>query len=117
MPRAGAARKRVLFTTTLVLALFLFASSAHGHGFLAKPPSKNGGNQSTRAIDSIYYSVASFGIVDKAFFDGDHSVTPWTQPGGFDYKMAKERFPITLRPCILAAATAAASPTALAWTV
>ena len=102
MPRAGAARKRVLFTTTLVLALFLFASSAHGHGFLAKPPSKNGGNQSTRAIDSIYYSVASFGIVDKAFFDGDHSVTPWTQPGGFDYKMAKELVPDhpqTLHPC------------------
>lgn len=49
-----------------------------------------------------YYSIASFGIIDKAFFDGDHSVTPWTRPGEFDYALARDLIPghpQTLHPC------------------
>ena len=76
---------------------------ADGHGFLAKPPSKNGGDQTTRGEETaIYYSVASFGIIDKAYFDGDHSLTPWTRPGEFDHVMAREvvpGHPQTLHPC------------------
>lgn len=86
-------------------ALFcLFSAAAvHGHGFLAKPPSKNGGNQTTRGAETAtYYSIASFGIIDKAFFDGDHAVTPWTRPGEFDYALARDLIPghpQTLHPC------------------
>jgi len=76
---------------------------AHGHGFLAKPSSKNAGDLTTSLQDTAtYYSIASFGIIDKAFFDGDHSITPWNRPGEFDYALARDLIPghpQTLHPC------------------
>jgi len=77
---------------------------AHGHGLLAKPKSKNTGNLSTSSTvtASTHFAIASFGIVDKAFFDGDNGITPWMRPGEFDYKMAHDLIPghpQTLHPC------------------
>lgn len=77
---------------------------AHGHGLLAKPRSKNVGNLSTSSTTTAgtHFTIASFGIVDKAFFDGDHGITPWTRPGEFDYEMAHNliaEHPQTLHPC------------------
>merc|ERR1719443_945259 len=74
-----------------------------GHVILTKPMSKNNGNFTTPSLpSSSYFGLASFGIIDKAFFDGDNSVTPWTRPGEFDFYSAKNvvpNFPQLLHPC------------------
>eukprot|EP00957_Ditylum_brightwellii_P125648 9577061-Ditylum_brightwellii.AAC.1 len=86
---------------------FFFALSlpttTNGHGLLTYPPSKNGGDLGiTLKSSTEHFSIASFGIIDKAFFDQDHSKTPWTRPGHFDHALAKDLIgghPETLHPC------------------
>jgi len=46
--------------------------------------------------------LGSYGIIDKAFFHGDHSETPWTRPGEFNHRLATHLIPghpETLHPC------------------
>lgn len=91
----------------LQLSLFAIISTGirvvDGHGLLTVPPSKNGGTVSTPHESSTnHFSIASYGIIDKAFFDNDHSKTPWTRPGEFDHKLARDLIPghpQTLHPC------------------
>lgn len=74
-----------------------------GHGLLTVPSSKNGGTITTPNGDTgIHYAIASYGIIDKAFFDNDHSKTPWTRPGEFNHELARDLIPghpETLHPC------------------
>ena len=90
------------------LQLALFATlcvkaRVQGHGLLTVPPSKNGGTVSTPlSSTNEHYALAAYGIIDKAFFDNDHSQTPWTRPGDFDQKLARDLVsghPQTLHPC------------------
>jgi len=49
-----------------------------------------------------HFIMASYGIIDKAFFDDDHSITPWQHPGEFAHDMARDLIPghpQTLHPC------------------
>lgn len=88
--------------------VFLFfacslASLVNGHGALTHPPSKNGGNLSVTSWNPAdHFALASYGIIDKAFFDGDHSITPWKRAGEFDFHLARDvvpGHPQTLHPC------------------
>jgi len=85
------------------ILLCAITASVRGHGLLTKPASKNGGNLSTPLTSSTaHFAMASYGIIDKAFFDGDHGKTPWTKPGVFDFEMARDLlpgYPETLHPC------------------
>jgi len=86
------------------IVLFLVITElVDGHALLTLPPSKNGGTLSIpHASATDHFALASFGIIDKAFFNGDHSETPWTKPGEFDYKLAADLIsghPQTLHPC------------------
>jgi hypothetical protein len=91
----------------MIRSCFIFLSitrsTIKGHALLTKPSSKNGGNIATPDQDSaVHFAIASYGIIDKAFFDGDHSETPWTKPGEFDFEMARDLIsghPQTLHPC------------------
>lgn len=76
----------------LPIALLLYSiSSINGHGLLTFPPSKNGGTLSTpHSSETEHFALASFGIIDKAFFDNDHSITPWMRPGEFDFMLARD---------------------------
>lgn len=50
----------------------------------------------------MHFALASYGIIDKAFFDNDHSITPWTRPGEFSFEHARDllpEHPQTLHPC------------------
>ena len=50
----------------------------------------------------MHFALASYGIIDKAFFDNDHSKTPWTRPGEFSFEHARDLLPghpQTLHPC------------------
>eukprot|EP00592_Proboscia_alata_P008373 CAMPEP_0194358468 /NCGR_PEP_ID=MMETSP0174-20130528/5658_1 /TAXON_ID=216777 /ORGANISM="Proboscia alata, Strain PI-D3" /LENGTH=592 /DNA_ID=CAMNT_0039128783 /DNA_START=57 /DNA_END=1835 /DNA_ORIENTATION=+ len=75
----------------------------HGHGILALPPSKNSGTLATSTTLDItsYFALASYGIIDKAYFD-TNSVTPWNRPGDFTFEHARDLIPghpQTLHPC------------------
>jgi len=87
----------------VAVACAAFSGVAHGHGLLTLPSSKNGGSLATSdATAGNHFTIASFGIVDKAFFDEDHSATPWTRPGAFDWELARDLIPghpETLHPC------------------
>jgi len=78
-------------------------TTVHGHAVLTKPASKNGGTLSTPLLNPTdHFALASYGIIDKAFFNNDHSKTPWTSPGKFDHEMARDLIPghpETLHPC------------------
>lgn len=78
-------------------------TAVHGHGLLTKPSSKNGGSLATPLTDSTsHFALGSYGIIDKAFFDNDHSKTPWSKPGEFDFRMARDLIPghpEVLHPC------------------
>lgn len=94
--------KRAAVSLGAITAIFSIA--AHGHGLLVKPKSKNAGNLSTSSTvtASTHFAIASFGIIDKAYFDDDNGITPWTRPGHFDYKLAHDLIPAhpqTLHPC------------------
>lgn len=86
-----------------IVIAFYTIHSANGHGLLTFPPSKNGGTLSiTHSSSTDHFALASFGIIDKAFFDNDHWITPWMRPGAFDYKLARDLVaghPQTLHPC------------------
>jgi len=93
-----------LARTVLCAIIASFSSIAHGHGLLVKPASKNAGDASTSstATETTYFAQSAFGIIDKAFFDGDHRETPWMRPGKFDHEMARDLisgYPQTLHPC------------------
>lgn len=76
----------------LSFATFSYLSvSVNGHGLLTFPSSKNGGTLSIpHASATEHFALASFGIIDKAFFDNDHSITPWMRPGEFDYELSRD---------------------------
>ena len=77
----------------LLSALLSFGAitSINGHGLLTFPPSKNGGTLSIpHSSSTVHFALASFGIIDKAFFDNDHSITPWMRPGEFDHILARD---------------------------
>mmetsp|Transcript_5113 Transcript_5113/g.7878 ORF Transcript_5113/g.7878 Transcript_5113/m.7878 type:complete len:540 (-) Transcript_5113:1384-3003(-) len=89
-----------LLSTILIGISF---TAVDGHGLLTVPASKNGGTVSIPLEStSKHYTLASYGIIDKAFFDQDHSKTPWTRPGDFDHILANDLLaghPETLHPC------------------
>ena len=77
--------------TKLSIAIFYLSVSVNGHGLLTFPSSKNGGTLSiSHASATEHFALASFGIIDKAFFDNDHSITPWIRPGEFDYQLSRD---------------------------
>lgn len=86
-----------------LVALTVFSISVDGHGLLTYPSSKNGGTLSVPlGSSSNHFALASYGIIDKAFFDNDHSQTPWKRPGEFDHQLARDLIPghpETLHPC------------------
>lgn len=100
---------RLVTSTTLnrlIMLSIVLASTVslvYGHGALTFPTSKNGGSLSiTSSSSTEHFAMASFGIIDKAFFDGDHSITPWNRPGEFDFHLARDLIPghpQTLHPC------------------
>jgi len=88
--------RQLIFSSIVIVTVY-------GHGLLTYPPSKNGGNLSIPLETSTnHFAIASYGIIDKAFFNGDHSETPWKQPGHFNYELARDLisgYPQTLHPC------------------
>jgi len=82
---------------------FAIVYTINGHGLLSFPSSKNGGTLSTpHESATVHFALGSYGIIDKAFFDNDHSKTPWTKNGHFDYELARDlipSYPQTLHPC------------------
>jgi len=89
----------------IINLIFLGAiiTTVNGHGALTLPSSKNGGTLSTPHLTAAeHLNLTSFGMIDKAFFDGDHFKTPWSQPGEFDFNLARDlipNHPETFHPC------------------
>jgi len=83
--------------------LYTIVTTVYGHGLLTLPSSKSGGTLYTPHLTAgDHFALASYGIVDKAFFDGDHSITPWIRPGEFKWRDARDvisAHPQTLHPC------------------
>jgi len=83
----------------------IFPAFVSPHALLTYPSSLNHGNLAMASKDfdtTQHFTMASYGIIDKAFFDNDHSITPWQHPGEFDHDMARDLIPghpQTLHPC------------------